>query len=218
MTRTISVLLADDHALVRGALEQWLTQAPDIAVVAAVPDADTAVSEAVRSHPDVVLLDVDMPGLHAFEAAKMIRLRSPDTRVLFVSAYSHDRYIELALAAGAMGYVTKAESPDAVLRAIRAVAQGGVYFSPDVHARIVVDAHGPTLAQRPKTRTSSLTARELEVLRYLASGLAKKQIAETMKLSLGTVNNHAANLMKKLDIHDRVELARFAIREGLVVT
>jgi DNA-binding NarL/FixJ family response regulator len=168
--------------------------------------------------PDIVLLDIDMPGMAAFDAARTIRLRSPRTRLAFVSAHFHDRYIEQALGVGAMGYITKGEPPETVARAIRSIAGGGAYFSPDVQARIVIDVSGPRLADQQRTRVSILTAREQEVLRYLASGLAKKEIAETMNLSVGTVNNHAANLMKKLDIHDRVELTRFAIREGIVTT
>lgn len=218
MGRKITVVLADDHAMVRGTLASWLAGSPDISVLAAVHNADEAMLEAARLNPDVVLLDIDMPGMQVFEAARLIRVRSPATRVLFVSAYFHDRYIEQALAAGAMGYVTKGEQPAAIVRAIETVASGGTYFSPDVQSRIVIDVTGPTLLEQARTRTSILTARELEVLRHLASGLSKKEIAETMNLSVGTVNNHAANLMKKLDIHDRVELTRFAIREGMVTT
>jgi DNA-binding NarL/FixJ family response regulator len=163
------------------------------------------------------VLDIDMPGVEVFEAARMIRNRSPQTRVIFLSAFTHDRYIESALKAGALGYVTKTEGPETVVRAIHAMAAGQCYFSAAVQCRIVIDDHGPSLsADRLSTRASMLTARETEVLRYIAQGKSKKEIASTMHLSVKTVENHTANIMTRLDIHDRVELARFAIREGMI--
>ena len=215
MNRVISVLLADDHALVREALGNWLRAAGDIKVIGEVGSADEAVAIAVREKPDIVLIDIDMPGLLAFDAVRTIRTRSPNTRVVVLSGFFHDRYIEDALAAEASGYITKGEPADAVVRAVRTVAGGGVYFSPEVQARIVVDSTGARLAAAGTTRASMLTARELEVLRYIARGLSKKDIAGIMHLSVKTVDNHSTSLMTKLNIHDRVELARYAIREGL---
>lgn len=213
--RTISVLLADDHALVRESLGNWLRAAGDIKVTAEVGSADEAVAIAVRDRPDVVLLDIDMPGLLAFDAVRTIRSRCPETRVVMLSGFFNDRYIEDALAAEASGYMTKSEPPQAVVQAIRTVAAGGVYFSPEVQSRIVVDSNGARLGGEGVTRASTLTPRELEVLRYVARGLSKKDIASIMHLSVKTVDNHSTSLMTKLNIHDRVELARYAIREGL---
>jgi DNA-binding NarL/FixJ family response regulator len=215
MTRTITVLLADDHALVRESLGNWLREAGDIRVVGEVGSADEALAVAVRERPDVVLMDIDMPGLLAFDAVRTIRTRCPTTRIIVLSGFFHDRYIEEALSAEASGYITKGEPADAVVRAVRAVAGGGTYFSPEVQARIVVDTHGARLAAQGSTRASTLTPRELEVLRYIARGLSKKDIAGIMHLSVKTVDNHSTSLMTKLNIHDRVELARYAIREGL---
>jgi DNA-binding NarL/FixJ family response regulator len=215
VTRTISVILADDHALVREALGNWLRESGDIHVVAEVGSADEAVAVAVREKPDVVLMDIDMPGLLAFDAVRTIRTRCPGTRVVVLSGFFHDRYIEEALGAEASGYITKGEPAEAVVRAVRAVASGGAYFSPEVQARIVVGSHGARLAAEGSTRASTLTPRELEVLRYVARGLSKKDIASIMHLSVKTVDNHSTSLMTKLNIHDRVELARYAIREGL---
>jgi DNA-binding NarL/FixJ family response regulator len=213
--KTISVLLVDDHALVRDSLANWLRAEEGINVVGEVGTADEAIAMAIQHQPDIVLMDIDMPGLLSFEAARIIRTRSEKTRILFLSAFSSDRYIEDALAAEAAGYITKTQPPEAVVKGVRAIAAGGVYFSPEIQRRIVVDSGGAKLAREGKTRVSVLTPRELEVLRYLARGLSKKQIAGTMHLSVKTVDNHSASLMSKLDIHDRVELARFAIREGL---
>lgn len=215
-TNRIRIVLADDHQLVRTALGTWLESNPGFTVVGTAADGAEAVQLVERMHPDVAVLDIDMPGLFAFDAARQIQALSPATRVIFLSGYHSDAYIERALAAGARGYVTKGDRPQVLGDAIRAVAAGETYFAPQVQARLAPEAGAARLRTAAQSDVASLTARELEVLRYLAQGLAKKQIARTMSLSVGTVNNHAANLMKKLGIHDRVELTRFAIREGIV--
>jgi DNA-binding NarL/FixJ family response regulator len=215
VSKAITILLADDHAMVRHMLKDRLEAEPDMEVVASVGDADSAVAEGVRLKPTIILMDIDMPGLLCFDAAQTISARCPDTRIIFVSAFFHDRYIEQALSVGASGYVTKSEPPKSLVEAIRTVVSGAAYYSPEVQARIVLDREGPRLVKEARTRASTLTTRELEVLRYLARGMPKQKIAQTMHLSINTVNRHTYSLMSKLDIHDRVELARFAIREGL---
>jgi len=215
MKSPIRVLIVDDHELVRAALRERLQREPNLQVVGEAAMAEEAVDEVARCGPDIVLMDIDMPGMTCFSAAEQINRMRPGTRIIFLSAYFHDRYIEQALAVKARGYLTKRESPAAVVAAILQVMAGGAYFSEEVRSRIVVDQKGAKLASDPKSRASTLTARELEVLRYVAHGLAKKEIAKTMHISVKTVDRHSANLMKKLDIHDRVELTRFAIREGL---
>lgn len=215
MTGRIRVLLADDHALMREMLVEKLSKEADMEVVGSVDNANDALSEALRLKPDVVVLDIDMPGLTCFTVARQIQERSASTRILILSAFFHDRYVEEALQVQASAYVTKSEPPETVVKAIRAVATGGSYFSPEVEARIVVDSDGAHLASSKRSRVATLTPRELEVLRYIAQGLSKSEIAKLMHLSTNTVHCHSANLMTKLDIHDRVELSRFAIREGL---
>lgn len=201
--------------MLRRLLSRRLDAEIDMTVVAAVTDADEATTEAIRLKPDIILMDIDMPGLSCFEAAKTIRQQCPDSRIIFLSAFFHDRYIEQAVAVKAWGYITKNEPEDSVLTAIRKVSAGIAYFSPEVKARIVVDSQGARLASPVKPRGATLTEREMEVLRYLARGMAKKEIARTMHISVNTVNRHTTSLMTKLDIHDRVELTRYAIREGL---
>jgi DNA-binding NarL/FixJ family response regulator len=215
MKKAISILLADDHAMIRHMLKDRLEAEPDMKVVASVGDADSAVAEAVRLKPAIILMDIDMPGLFCFEAARTIAMRCPEARIIFLSAFFHDRYIAQALSVGASGYVTKSEPPKSLIEAIRTVVSGAAYYSPEVQARIVLDREGPRLADEARTRASTLTARELEVLRYLARGMPKQKIAQTMHLSVNTVNRHSYSIMSKLDIHHRVELTRFAIREGL---
>ena len=216
VNRVISIVLADDHALVRGMLTNRLSEEPDLRVVASVGNAEEAAAEALRLKPDIVLMDIDMPGTLCFEAARMIRQQSPDSRVIFLGCSCRDQHIEPALSVRAWGYITKAESAETVVDAIRSVSSGTAYFSPDVEPRIVVDANGAHLARNGLSRVSTLSDRERVVLQYVARGLSQKQIAKVMYISPNTVNRHCNNLMAKLDIHDRVELTRFAIREGLV--
>ena len=211
----ITVLIADDHAMFAQTLANWLGATADMRVVDIVGRTEDAINQAVEHSPDVVLMDIDMPGLSCFEAARTIRAQCPDTRIIFLSAFYHDRYIEQAMAVQAWGYITKSEPEDSVVKAIRKVSADVAYFSPEVKARIVVDSRGARFARRARSRVSTLTEREMEVLRYLARGMAKKEIAHTMHISVNTVNRHTTSLMSKLDIHDRVELARYAIREGL---
>ncbi|HUU86015.1 MAG TPA: response regulator transcription factor [Phycisphaerae bacterium] len=215
MNGPTKVFVVDDHALVRGALCERLDREAAISVVGSARTADEAIEQIARTRPDVVLMDIDMPGVSCFDAARQIAADQPATHVIFLSAFFNDHYIEQALAVKAKGYLTKREPPEDVVAAIREVANGGAYFSEEVRSRIVVDARGASLAQRSRSRVSTLTTRELEVLRYVARGMAKKQIARVMHISPKTVDRHSFNLMTKLDIHDRVELSRFAIREGL---
>lgn len=215
LTGQTKVLVVDDHALVRGSLCERLDREPAIRVVGSADNADETIDKAQACDPDVVLMDIDMPGLSCFEAARQITSTQPGVHIIFLSAFFHDRYIQQALEVKARGYLTKCEPPDAVVAAIREVANGGAFFSDEVRSRIVVDSRGARLAPQSRSRASTLTERELEVLRYVARGLAKKQIAKLAHISVKTVDRHSSNLMTKLDIHDRVELARFAIREGL---
>ena len=214
----VKLLLVDDHALFRGALADLLRHEVDFVVVGSVGTADEAVRIAKKSLPDIILMDIDMPGLDSFEAARKLRVLTPEARIIFVSSFTKDNYIDQALKVKAHGYLTKWEPPEKALAAIREVATGGAYFSEEVRSRIVVDETGVKLRQGPRTRVSTLTKRQREILRYIAQGRGKKDIATTMNLSVKTISNHTTHLMNKLNIHDRVELTRFAIREGLAET
>lgn len=216
MSEQISVLLADDHVLVLGMLRERLDRERDITVVAAVGSAGEAIRETVRLKPDVVVMDIDMPGTSCFQAARTIRTECPRTRTIFLSAFLNDAYIDQALAVEAAGYLTKSESPQAVVDAVRAVKAGQRRFSAEVESRIVVEQSGLRLARTRRSRASTLSNRELEILRYVARGLSQRQIADLTHRSDKTIHKHCNNIMAKLDVHDRVELARFAIREGLV--
>jgi len=212
----VRVLIADDHPLVREALSQRIGAEPDMTVLGTVVDASEAVAAALRESPDAVIMDVDMPGMTSFDATELIRQHNPATRVLFLSAFSQDCYIDQAIRAGASGYVSKAEPVDAVVRAIREVAGGRAYYSPSVRHRLASGC----CAQPPgeaRSRASTLTHREVQVLRYVAAGMSAKKIALALNISVRTVDRHRSNIMAKLGIHDRVELTLFAHREGIAM-
>lgn len=214
MTDIKRILLVDDHELVRSALSEMLDRDQSFEVVGQASNAGEAIVQAEDCKPDIVVMDIDMPGMICFDAVKQMRLKLPDLSVIFLSAFFHDHYIEQAIGVGAKGYVIKGDPPRTLFDALRDVAAGGVYFSEEVYARFALDKEGRPVPTG-QTVTSTLTNREVEVLRYLARGLSKKEIAKTMHLSVKTVEHHSASVMRKLDIHDRVELARYAIREGL---
>lgn len=215
MSTPIRVLVVDDHDMVRTMLRDRLESEPEISVVGGASTAEDAVSAALELKPDIVLMDIDMPGMSCFEAAKLIGQRCPNIRTIFLSAFVQDRYIEEAMQAGAWGYVAKTQPAEILITAIRNVASGAAYFSPEIQARVIVGKDGQSLGEATSSRMSTLTPRELEVLRYLALGMSKKEVAQTVHISVNTVNRHTSSLMNKLNIHDRVQLSRFAIREGL---
>lgn len=216
LSKLITVLLADDHDLIGRMLSSYIEAEADMTVVGTVRNAEDAIREGIQLKPDIGLLDIDMPGPSCFDAARTICARSPETRIIFLSAFIEDRYVQQALDVSAAGYVTKMESPQTVVGAIRTAAAGGVYFSPDVQKRIVLDSSGPRLARSRASGLAKLTRREIDVLQNIALGFSKKQIAKRLSISVNTVDNHTNHLMTKLDIHDRVALTRWAIKEHLV--
>ncbi|MHC5027252.1 MAG: response regulator [Planctomycetota bacterium] len=216
MAKSITILLVDDHALLCDALRRALDAETGFEVVDAVSDARTAIERASELQPDIVIMDIDMPGMDSFQASERILEISKDTRLVFLSGYFHDQYIDAALRLEARGYLSKGEPLDRIADSVRLVAQGRVVFSEEVQARIVVGPQRPTLATAMKTRTATLSPREIQVLRYLAKGKTKKEIASLMELSVKTVESHADRIMRKTDVHDRVGLALLAVREGII--
>lgn len=215
MERKIRILIADDHVVVRESMAKALAAEPGFEIAGQAADGGAAAAFARARACDVALLDIDMPGLDCFEAARRIIEALPEAKIVFLSALGHDRHIERALASGAAGYLLKTEPTAAVAEAIRAAARGERRFSEAIERRLIPGPGGPRLAPGEATRASALTSREVEVLRHLARGMSKKEIAAAMTLAVKTIDAHTANIMEKLGIHDRVELARFAIREGI---
>ncbi|NOX59693.1 MAG: response regulator transcription factor [Planctomycetes bacterium] len=215
--KPIRVALVDDHSVLRETVAAQIDAEPGMRVILQAANADDAVTQVIAKKPDVVLMDIDMPGLSAFSAAGYISTETPDSRVIFLSGFHHDIYIEQALKSKSWGYVTKSEPFSVLRQAILDVAGGWVHYSSEVRDRIVSAPDGPRLALEERSVTSSLTPRELETLQYLARGMSSKEIARVMRISSKTVDNHKTSLMSKLGIHDRVNLAHFAIRAGLAV-
>ncbi len=209
------ILLVDDQEMMREALAQHLASQSGFEVVASVSNHELAIEAARESRPDIALLDIEVPGLDCFVAAREIEKQSPNTRIVFLSAFCRDHYIEQALEVNAAGYIVKGEEPGVLHRAIETVGAGGTYFSEEVENRLVLGDDGLKVAAPGSTRASSLTQREREILRYIAVGMSKKEVASLVDLSVRTIDAHVRNIMAKLDLHDRVELARFAIREGM---
>lgn len=211
-----SLLLVDDHMMVREGLAGQLSSEADFSVAGQASDAAEAIDRTVQTNPDIVIMDIDMPGMSCFDAARTIQLRRPKVKIIFLSAHQHDEYIEQAVSVQARGYVLKNGGLAELKKAIRTVQQGGLHYSDSVLSRLVIDGDTLQLRQQPVTRLTTLSKREKELLRLLATGLSVREAANVMSISPKTADNQKVNLMKKLDIHDRVELARFAIREGLI--
>jgi len=214
--KPVSVIVVDDHGIVRDGVSGLLSREKDIRVVGVAVNADEAISKVVETKPDVVLMDIDMPGVSCFDAVQIIHSRSPNTKVILLTAHEHDEYLEQALRVKANGYVVKSEGMVALADAIRDVAKGKAHFSPEVMDRLVIKGGKIELDNPPKTRRSMLSPRERELLRILAKGLSLKEAASILGISYKTADKQKASLMAKLDIHNRVELSRFAIREGMI--
>ena len=210
----IRVLCVDDHEFLVEGLRSRLGLEPDIEIVGWLDSADGLIAEARRTQADIVLLDIEMPGRDAFEVLADLRRQRPETRVIVLSAYVRDHYIDAAVKAGAWGYLSKSDSPSATVDAIRKATREEFAFGPSVLKRCRPE-RGRNNGEAPASRLEDLTPRELEILRMIGRGLSRTEIAEITHRSPKTVDNHRAAIMRKLAIHDRVELARYALREGL---
>lgn len=215
--KKITVLLSDDHTVVRRGLRLLLEAETDIQVVGEAANGQQSVREAKRLKPDVVLQDLAMPLLNGLEAARQIAKEVPSTRVLILSAYSDDAYIEHAVEAGAAGYLMKETAGDDLLRAIREIASGNAFFSPPVARRLLKQwqekfPNGSAV----KTKATKLTSRQTEILQLIAEGYATKQIAGLLSLSIKTVEKHRQDLMNILNIHNIATLTRYAVSSGVV--
>jgi DNA-binding NarL/FixJ family response regulator len=209
-------LVVDDHGLIRDSVSALLSREQDFTVVGVAGTADEAIGKVVELKPELVLMDIDMPGISCFDAIQTIRSRLPDTKCVLLTAYEHDEHLEQALEVKANGFVSKNEGSAALITAVRNVAAGRIHYSPEVMKRLVVQGDEIRLESPPKSRLSMLSPRERELLRVLARGLSLKEAASALGISYKTADKQKASIMAKLDIHDRVELARYAIREGLV--
>jgi len=211
---TIRALLADDHALVRAGIRGLLEAVEGVSVVAEAGTGDEAVRLAIEQRPELVVLDIAMPGMSGLDAAVRIREALPDTRVLILSMHAGDDFVQRALRAGAAGYLMKDAAAVELELAVKAVMAGGTYLSPRV-SKQVVDEYVRRVENAPGP-LDGLTPRQRQILGLIAAGRSTKQIAYELGLSVKTVETHRAQLMERLGIRDVAGLVRLAIRAGLV--
>jgi two-component system NarL family response regulator len=211
---SIGILLVDDHVLVREGIRSILQSEHDIVVVGEAGDGRAALQLVEELHPDIVVMDIAMPGLNGIEATRQITQRYPMTRLIALSTYSDKRYVLAMLEAGAFGYVVKESASDELLRAIRAVNRGQKYLSACI-AGMVVDSYVKRDFLIEGSASNRLGSREREVLQLIAEGKSSPQIAAVLHISSSTVEAHRRNIMRKLDLHTIADLTKFAIREGL---
>ena len=209
----LRIVLADDHVTVRHGLKLLIDSQPDMRVVAEAGDGDTAVERAVALKPDVVVMDISMPGMNGLVATRALKQRQPDAAIVTLTRHSDDAYLQELLRAGASGYVLKQSAPTELLQAIRAAAAGGQYLDSTLTARVTAGflAREGKGVNRPSVTPSE---RESEVLRLIASGYSNKEIAAKLSLSVKTIEAHKANAMRKLGLKGRIDIVKYALLQG----
>jgi DNA-binding NarL/FixJ family response regulator len=212
VSEQVRVLIVDDHPIWRRAVERDLADA-GFTVVACVADGETAVRLAPATRPDVVLMDLQLPGMTGVEAtAELVRI-DPAIRVMMLSSSGEDGDVLAAAKVGARGYLIKSAAPEELLDAVRRTAAGQAVFSPGLAALVLGEFR--RMAPQPDDDPARLTERETEVLRLVAKGLTARQVADRLVLSHRTVQNHVQNTLRKLQLHNRVELTRWAVEQGM---
>jgi DNA-binding NarL/FixJ family response regulator len=214
--KKIRVLLADDHAVVRQGLRALLEAEGDMAVVGEAENGREAVAQTKKILPDVVVMDLAMPGMNGVEATRRIVRNVSSAKVLVLTSYGDDDYVAQLLEAGAAGYLVKQTAATDLLKAIREVEEGGTFFSPSIAKRLRLQSREVLNGEHSPTGLGRLTSREAEVLQLVAEGFANKQIAAELCISIKTVEKHRQQAMNKLNIHDVAGLSRYAISKGWV--
>ena len=212
----IRILLTDDHTLFRQGIKTLIGSELDFEVVGEAANGTDAVTKAAETRPDVVLMDIGMPGLSSFEATRQIKKNRPETRILFLTMYDDEDYLVECMEVGASGYVLKDSPAQQLVAAIRDVQRGGSYLSPRMLSQLVDDFRSRIKSAHRLPRFATLTTREKEVLKLLAEGNSVKEIACSLKLSVKTVEAHKFNLMRKLDIHNKAQLVQYAIQKKII--
>lgn len=215
MSAKLRILLADDHETVREGLRMILNAQPDMQVVATASDGQEAVSQAEKISPDIVIMDISMPGLNGLAATAQLNERLPGIKVLTLTRHSDGSYLQQLLRAGAAGYVLKQSRPAELLHAIRSVASGGKYLDSSITAPVIGSfARSTTVMPTGVEPVMPLSPRETEVLRLIAWGNTNKEIAARLDLSVKTVEAHKANGMRKLGMRGRIDIVRYALLQG----
>jgi two-component system response regulator NreC len=209
-------MLADDHVVVRSGLRMLLEAQPDMEIVAEAESGSEALTKARSLRPNVVLMDIQMPDMNGIEATRHIKEVAPATAVLALTMHEDDHYFFEMLQAGASGYLPKRAAPDDLLHAIRVVARGEVFLYPSLAVRLVQDFLKRQASGEETAGEGELTGREQEVLVLIAQGLTNPEIADRLVISVKTVDRHRENIMRKLNLHSRIELVKYALRSGLI--
>lgn len=216
MTNKIKLLIVDDHAVVRKGIQNLLEEEPNIEIIGEASDGIEAIEKVKTLKPTIVLLDLTMPQMSGFEVAKIISDKYPSTKSLIFSMHNNPEYMVTSVENGAMGYLLKDTSKEEILKALESVSAGNKYFPPTVSAMII----DGLLAQRkqktaPKLKNTSLfskiSKKEREILKYITEGMSSQEIAEKLSLSVRTVSNHRANILRKTDVKNTAELVRLAV-------
>ena len=208
----LRILLADDHETVREGLKLIIGAQSDMEVIGEVGDGQAAVEQAQQLRPDVVVMDVSMPGMNGLKATQKLRERCPEVKIVALTRHKDDGYLQQLLRAGAAGYVLKQSPPAELLHAIRAIAAGGKYLDPSVAGKVMGTFSESSFFRRESN--ANLTDRETEVLRLIAWGYSNKEIAARLDLSVKTVEVHKANAMKKLGMRSRIDIVRYSVLQG----
>lgn len=212
----IRVLLADDHDLFRQGVRRLLEGSPDIEVVGEGRSGEECVRLVEELVPDIVLLDIAMPGLTGIDAARLIRTASPRTGIVMLTVHADEEFLFEAIKAGAMGYLLKDASPEELMRAIRLIHAGEGLLAPSMAAKVIREFARTREARDLAGVLNPLTQREVQILQHVAEGLANKEIARKLSISERTVKNHLSNIMEKLHVNSRTQAAVYALRSGLV--
>jgi len=215
-TDKIRVLLADDHEIVREGVKRILTAEPDLEVVGEAEDGQQAVALAKTLKPDVAVLDISMPTLNGIEATKQIKAALPNVHTIALTMYGDDSYVFQLLQAGASGYVLKRAAATDLVQAIRAASRGETFLYPAVATAVVADYLKRLETGEGRETYDGLTDREKEILTKVAESATNQEIAQSLFISVKTVQTHRAHIMEKLNLHDRTMLVRYAIRKGLI--
>jgi two-component system, NarL family, response regulator NreC len=212
----IRCLLVDDHTLFRQGVRRLLETESDFEIIGESPDAGDAVEKARDLRPDIVLMDIGMPGLSSFEAARQIRKNRPETKVLFLTMYEDEDYLVQCLEVGAAGYVLKDTPAPQLVTAVRDVYKGGKYLSSQVLGKLVEDFRARVRDAKMRPRISTLTPREREILKLLADGLSNADVAEKLYISQETVKSHVRHILTKLEADTRTHAVAIALREAII--
>ena len=210
---SLRILVADDHATVRHGLKLLIDSQPDMGVVGEAADGDGVLKQAEALKPDIIVMDISMPGMNGLVATRMLKRAQPHVSIVALTRHDDDTYLDELLRAGASGYVLKQSPPMEFLQAIRAVAAGGIYLDPAMTSRVAggLLAGQAEVTSQPRT---TLTERESEVVRLIAVGHSNKEIAAQLKISVKTVEVHKANSMRKLGFTGRVDIIRYGVLQG----